>query len=269
GQFTIPEEPNSVIHFDIEVEAKDLYYGRAVYDDDMPVERGGYRLWFELYGPEKRLQYHTRGEGFGDRIDPNGFFRVALSQKEREELIRCTGGNVEISDRSGTIGQVHISKLSRNPEDAPTLTFSRKSPRTTLVGSRLPSFEDIAPVFRPGLRKDKAILICFFDLNQRPSRHLVRQLSTKAAELAEEDVAVFLVQTPCIGKESLNTWVKENGVSFPIGTVQGDGEKTRFNWGVKSLPWLILADRNHRVIAEGFGLNELEDKLKEANNVEQ
>jgi len=44
--------------------------------------------------------------------------------------------------------------------------------------------------------------------------------------------------------------------------IQGDVEKTRFTWGVKSLPWLILTDRNHVVAAEGFALAELDDMLK-------
>jgi len=32
---------------------------------------------------------------------------------------------------------------------------------------------------------------------------------------------------------------------------------------VKSLPWLILTDKEHIVIAEGFGLDELDEKIKE------
>jgi hypothetical protein len=43
--------------------------------------------------------------------------------------------------------------------------------------------------------------------------------------------------------------------------IQGDKEKTCFNWGVKSLPWLTLTNRKHVVIAEGFGVDELDDKI--------
>jgi hypothetical protein len=32
---------------------------------------------------------------------------------------------------------------------------------------------------------------------------------------------------------------------------------------VRSLPWLILTDREHIVIAEGFNVNELDDKMTE------
>ena len=50
---------------------------------------------------------------------------------------------------------------------------------------------------------------------------------------------------------------------------QGDEERIRFNWGVKSLPWLILTNRNHVAAAEGFSLDELDEKIKEAQNAER
>jgi hypothetical protein len=45
--------------------------------------------------------------------------------------------------------------------------------------------------------------------------------------------------------------------------VQGDEEETRFAWGVRSLPWLILTDKEHVVRVEGFGLSELNGKLED------
>ena len=80
---------------------------------------------------------------------------------------------------------------------------------------------------------------------------------------------VAAVQASKVDRNTLKEWVRKNDISFAVGTIKGDVEKARFTWGVKSLPWLILADRNHRVIAEGFGLNELEDKLKETTHVER
>jgi len=47
-----------------------------------------------------------------------------------------------------------------------------------------------------------------------------------------------------------------------VGTIQTDEEQMRFTWGVKSFPWLILTDKKHIVVNEGFGLNELEQKIK-------
>ena len=34
-------------------------------------------------------------------------------------------------------------------------------------------------------------------------------------------------------------------------------------WGVKSLPWLILTDKEHVVTAEGFSLDDLNEKMTE------
>jgi hypothetical protein len=45
--------------------------------------------------------------------------------------------------------------------------------------------------------------------------------------------------------------------------VQGDAKKINFNWGVRSLPWLILTDTNHIVKIEGFALQEVNEKLKQ------
>jgi hypothetical protein len=45
--------------------------------------------------------------------------------------------------------------------------------------------------------------------------------------------------------------------------------KIRAAWGLKALPWLILTDPKRVVTAEGFGLNELNDKIKETENVER
>ena len=46
-----------------------------------------------------------------------------------------------------------------------------------------------------------------------------------------------------------------------LSTTLGTGEeKTLNNWGVQSLPWLILTDKNHIVTAEGFSIDDLNEK---------
>jgi hypothetical protein len=44
--------------------------------------------------------------------------------------------------------------------------------------------------------------------------------------------------------------------------IKADDAKTRIAWGVNSLPRLILTDKKHTVIAEGFAINELDKKIK-------
>ena len=54
---------------------------------------------------------------------------------------------------------------------------------------------------------------------------------------------------------------QRKGITLPVGMIQDDEEKTRFNWGIRSLPWLILTDKEHIVRAEGFNINELDGKI--------
>ena len=266
GQFTIPEEPNSIVELNIEVEAKELLYGRAYYLDGSPVNRGVWTLWFEKYPPEQMS--HERGRYFALGMDLNGFFRVTLSEKERGELLQCTEGWVDISDSSGLIGKVHIEKLSKESEQAPTFYFPRGEPRDSLVGLAVPEFEDIQTDYSPEQAKDKRVLVCFFDMDQRPSRNCIMRLAKQAEQLKQKGVAVVAVQASKVDEDTLNEWVKKYNIPFAVGMVQGDEEETRFAWGVRSLPWLILTDDKRVVRAEGFGLSELNEKINEATDVE-
>jgi len=113
----------------------------------------------------------------------------------------------------------------------------------------------------PNQTKDKMLLICFFSVNQRPSRNCITQLTKQAEQLKGKGVTVVAVQASKINQIMLDQWVKENNIALPVGMVKGDEEKVRFAWGVKSLPWLILTDSDHIVRAEGFTLTELDEEL--------
>ena len=95
------------------------------------------------------------------------------------------------------------------------------------------------------------------------------QLSKRAQELAAKNVAVVAIQTSKVEQDKFNDWIKKNNIPFSVGMIQGDEEKIRFIWGVRSLPWLILTDKKHTVAAEGFGLNELSQKITEKENVKK
>jgi hypothetical protein len=129
------------------------------------------------------------------------------------------------------------------------------------VGKPLPQLEGIKLNLSSEQTKNRAILLCFFDMNQRPSRHCIRQLAQKAAELKEMGVTVAAVQTSQATENTLNEWTKKNNIPFTVGAITMDIEKTRFAWGVRALPWLILTDPDHTVCAEGFDLAELDEKI--------
>ena len=74
-------------------------------------------------------------------------------------------------------------------------------------------------------------------------------------------MTVVAVQAATTDENKLKEWTKENLISFPVVMISDDAEKTRSAWGVRALPWLILTDRKHVVTAEGFAIDELDEKL--------
>ena len=132
-----------------------------------------------------------------------------------------------------------------------------------LIGSPLPGFDGIDLNLAPDQTEGKSLLICFFDMNQRPSRHCVRTLSDRAVQLAENGVLVVAIHAAAEA-ESLEAWVKESKIALPVGTVAADVKETKYTWAVRSLPWLILTDRDHIVRAVGFAVGELDNTIEEA-----
>lgn len=132
-----------------------------------------------------------------------------------------------------------------------------------LVGKLLPKLKDLKIDLLAANTAGKMILVCFLDIEQRPSRNCLRQLNARAQELKAKGMAIAAVQASKIDENSLDEWRRKHNISFPFGTVQGDKDRARFTWGIRSLPWLILTDRRHVVAAEGFGLSELDAKIEQ------
>jgi hypothetical protein len=144
-----------------------------------------------------------------------------------------------------------------------TITYAYKPPPPDLVGKALPEAANIIAGLDSGQAKDGKLLVCFWDMEQRPSRHCLKNLAQKAGNLADNGLTVLCVHASEVDEAALNEWMRDYNVPFAAKTITHDAEKTRFAWGVKSLPWLILADSKRIVRAEGFGLGELEEKVRE------
>ena len=145
-----------------------------------------------------------------------------------------------------------------------TITYTHKSGPPELVGKTLPEFVNIDTSFNSEQANDRRVLVCFWDMQQRPSRYYIRRLAEKARGFAEKGITVVCVHVSDIDNNTLYEWVKEYNIPFTIGIVRGNEEKTRFSWGVQSLPWLILTDSEHVINAEGFALSDLEEKIMDA-----
>ncbi len=129
-----------------------------------------------------------------------------------------------------------------------------------LLGKPLPDWKDLVDLDSappPG----KPVLICFFDFQQRPSRNTLMRLAKQTEPLRRKDIAVLAVQASQVDADALSEWIDQSNVTLPVGRIRGDADATRLAWGVKSLPWLILANDRHVVTAEGFAVAELEERL--------
>ena len=89
----------------------------------------------------------------------------------------------------------------------------------------------------------------------------MRQLGAKAQELKTKGVLVVAVHASNVDDNKLRLWAQKYDINFPVGMIKADAANTRIAWGVCSLPWLILTDKKHIVVAEGFSFDELDDKL--------
>jgi hypothetical protein len=134
------------------------------------------------------------------------------------------------------------------------------TPQTSIQGKSLPDLKELG--LSEGETKDKPILLCFCDIEQRPSRQCLASLAKKSADLTAQGVVLVVVQVSPTDMGKYQTWLKDSGVAAPIHVFAGDFPVRKAAWGVGALPGLILTDRQHVVRAEGFGLGELESKTQ-------
>lgn len=208
----------------------------------------------------------------GESGQPNR--HVQTDAKGRFTLERVCAGPIQISV-SGRAGSAVLRGSVQTEGGATDVQIvltqantggSRVIPRrpASLKGRPLPDLKTVG-IELPADAQGKMLLVCFWDMDQRPSRHFVTQLAGRAAQLAEKGVVIVAVQAGKVDQNVLAEWVKTARIPFAAGSIGSDAEKARLEWGVASLPHLILTDRRHVVVADGFGLGELEKKIEEAS----
>jgi len=211
--------------------------------------------------PAVRAYVHMYGQG-----QPNGSVRT--DDKGRFKFDAVCEGSVQLSASvQSAYGNARAQAGDTNVVirlGVRQSSSSREAPkRPSLKGKPLP---DLAAV---GLSSDavptgKPVLLCLFDMEQRPSRRFVKQLAEQHHALQQKGLTVLGVQAAVTTAESFKEWKEANSVPFPVGRLAEKADKTKWASEVQSLPWLILTDGERRVTAEGFGLDELEGKLKDA-----
>jgi len=204
------------------------------------------------------------------QTDVEGRFRVEhLSTQTREDHNKAVFIPRAWQFSYGATAQTVVFDRGDLIEDFELVVRPDPAQAAPLTGSPLPGFADFGIDLTPEQLQGKRVLVCFFDWEQRPSRNSVVQLARQAESLRKKGVALAAVSVAAKDDLALQTWAKENQIPFPVGSIRGDREETLSTWSVKSLPWLILSDSNHLVLAEGFGPDELDGMLARKEDAKQ
>ena len=217
--------------------------GQVLNEDDKPVSG-------------VNVSWNGEGQPDGNLVtDSKGRFHFQVCEGQIRLFANATGAfGQAIAEAGDTNVVITVSSQPGIVRETPHRAALKDSPLPELTGLNLAS--DAAPAGRP-------VLVCLFDAGQRPSRHAVRQLEDQAIALRQQGVVVLGIQAAVTSDETFNEWKNASPVSFPVGRVT---EKLKWASAVPALPWLILTDAKHQVVAEGFALDELDAQIKKLAN---
>ena len=114
---------------------------------------------------------------------------------------------------------------------------------------------DAAPAGKP-------VLLCLFDVEQRPSRRFVRQLAEQHDALRQKGLRSWACKRPSRPPNRSRNGRTPTPCRSPSAASAEKADEAEWPLEVESLPWLILTDKAHRVTAEGLPLEELDAKVE-------
>ena len=231
----------------IALDVADMSISGVVVDEDgKPVSDAS----VSVYGdgqPNQHMQAAKDGTFRFDKIC-KGEVRVNVHRQRG-------GGYGDIVAQAGAT-DVHVVIGERAPYEPPP----PKLPES-LVGKPLPSLGTVGLDVPAEQLREKPVLLCFWNRDQRPSRWCLKQLTGVADALRQRGVVLATVHAGAVDEAVLSAFVGGLEPALPTAVLGETVEQTRDAWGVRGLPWLILTDREHVVRADGFGFGQLEEKL--------
>lgn len=225
--------------------ADQILAGQVLGEDEKPITRAR----VSIYGrgqPNSATITDGQGRFKFDQVC-EGAAHVNASTPDAYGSARCSAGETNVIVQLRSRGS--SPSLSRSVPKRPSL---KDKPLPSLDSFHLP--EDCAPAGKP-------ILLCLFDLEQRPSRRVIRLLAEQHDALKQKGLTVLGLQSAITTAEALQEYRQDSPAPFPIGRVGEKSDQAKWAATVESLPWLILANASHQVVAEGFAIEELDTKL--------
>jgi RNA polymerase sigma factor (sigma-70 family) len=275
--FTLANDNPKPAQVDLELEAKELYYGRAVYADGTPVYPGIAVAWLEKYSQEQINRHHGEiGRQTNSGLERDGSFRIALLRKEHEDLVKNTHGVVEIEwygredkdFQTGKVGEVLLDRLSRDPAHPAEFVFPRKegnAPRKADGGATTLPRGDARSVSLELLDTDgrtrsladyagKPILLNVFTTWCGPCQEELPHLLELHRRCADRGLVVLAVSR---GEEPdvVEAYARRQRLPFPILVDPGGKTLAEFKDrdGRRVVPTNVLLDREHHVLFADTG----------------
>jgi protocatechuate 3,4-dioxygenase beta subunit len=225
-------------------EAKLKIEGIVLDSDDKPVS--GANVY--TYGQgQPNVSALTKADGrFKFKSMCEGSVQISASKNSEYGNVRAEGGDTNVVLTLGSSSRVS------------SVVAAAPKPAVYLAGKPLPDLT-VAGLTAPP--PDKRVLVVLFDFEQRPCRRALKVINDQLESLGQKSVVVVGINA-LPANDGFKEWVDSKPVSFPLGTVKDKTDANRWITNVKSFPWLILTDSTGKVTAEGFGVDELESKLK-------
>jgi hypothetical protein len=221
--------------------------GQVVDQDEKPVV-GAFLTVFGNQQPSQTVQTDNKGRFSLANLCPG---TVRLSANDP----RGNGYGLATAEAGETNVVIRLGASS-------SIVFGAAPQRVSLRGKHLP---DLAPLglAAADVPAGQPVLVALIDAEQRPSRRALRQLTEQAGGLKAKGLAVVVLQAGAMADADFAAWKQEAALPFPVARAKDEAEKTQTAWGASALPWFVLADKSHRVAAEGFPLEDLDAKVKD------
>jgi len=248
----------------IHVSPPGYYYGRILFEDGSPAILDP-APW---PGAEIAVDFPFAGMA---SLDSQGYFKVLLTKEQVDKLAgEQPRRNIyipDVSHRGASAARMTYpaNLLCQDKSKAGEVRIPRPQvPKTELpaaeprVGKPIPGFENLR--FNASAidqMRDKPLLVCFWDVDQRSSRQCLQVLQQRKDVLRAKGLVVLAIHCGSQGQERVSGWLEKNHISLTTGTAEGDLHDLLLSWGVRGTPWLILTDEQHVVTNEGFSLEEL------------
>jgi protocatechuate 3,4-dioxygenase beta subunit len=219
--------------------------GIAVDGNDTPVSD----VRVNIYGKGQPNESATTGK--------DGRFELPAC----EGAAQINGNTMDMTNRWGNVraqgGDSDVKLVLRSSSGR---EFPESSGGKSIKGKPMPGLGTVG--LDANSFKNKAVILCFFDMNQRPSRHAVVELAKQADTLKAKGIEIAAVQASAADRAKLDEWAAGQKLNVKTGLVTGDEKKITAQWGVKGLPWMIYAGADGIVKAEGFSVEDIEKIAK-------